>query len=80
MLKTTTPYEVKLSVNGSCYHVIAGCNEYGNYICIPNWDIGCEATYFSDVFWNIKKLTRHVGEKDAISIAKGLKLVQEIFE
>jgi hypothetical protein len=79
MIRTTIPYEMNLSFNGNIYHIIVGKHRYGNYICIPNWDIGCELAFFSDTFWNIERLTRHIAETEATAIVKGLKLVYETY-
>jgi len=79
MIRTAIPYEMTLSFNGNIYHIIVGNHMYGNFICIPNWDIGCELAFFSDTFWNIERLTRHMGEIEATAIVKGLKLVHETY-
>lgn len=79
VIRTTIPYEMNLSFNGNSYHIIVGKHRYGNYICIPNWDIGCELAFFSDTFWNIERLTRHMAKTEAKAIVKGLKLVHETF-
>lgn len=80
VIRTTIPYEMNLYFNGNSYHIIVGKHRYGNYICIPNWDIGCELAFFSDTFWNIERLTRHMAEIEATAIVKGLKLVHETYK
>lgn len=38
----SAPYEVEVSARGSYFHLLIGHHAYGNYICIPNWDVGTE--------------------------------------
>ena len=45
-------YEAEISGRGTYFHVLTGRHKYGNYLCIPNHDIGCELSDFSDIFWN----------------------------
>ncbi|MFW5670001.1 MAG: DUF6618 family protein [Acetivibrio ethanolgignens] len=44
--------EIEINGRGTYFHVIVGRHRYGKYICIPNHDIGCEQSYYSDIFWN----------------------------
>lgn len=74
------PYEMNICSDGNLYHVLIGSHSHGNFICIPNWEIGCELAGLSDSFWNIERLTKHVGPRNAISIAEGLKLIKEALE
>lgn len=39
-------YEAEISGRGTYFHILAGQHKYGNYLCIPNHDVGCE-----DVSW-----------------------------
>lgn len=34
------------------------------YICIPNHDVGCKLSDYSDIFWNRERLSQHL-KKDA---------------
>jgi hypothetical protein len=70
----TDSQELEITSQGSSFHVIVGSHRYGNYICIPNHDIGCELASLSDVFWNREQLSRQkLNHKDAAAIAYGLK-------
>ena len=51
--------EMIVNANGWSFHVIIGSHEGGNYLCIPNWDIGSEYADFSDIFWNEERLRNH---------------------
>ncbi len=47
-----TCYEAEITGRGTYFHVIAGKHHYGNYICIPNHDVGSELLGFGGLFWN----------------------------
>lgn len=67
------PYEAEVSARGSYFHLIVGRHAYGNYICIPNWDIGTELASLSDSFWILERLSRTKLKKvDACSVAYAL--------
>lgn len=65
LIKIGNPCEAEVSARGSCSHLIAGKHAYGNYICIPNWDIGTELASLSDNFWNEEQLRNHSSLKKA---------------
>ena len=67
------PYEVEVSARGSYFHLLVGHHTYGNYICIPNWNIGTELASLSDSFWNLERLSNTKLKKvDACSVAYAL--------
>lgn len=67
------PYEVEVSARGSYFHLLIGHHAYGNFICIPNWDVGTELVSLSDSFWNLERLNRTKLKKvDACSVAYAL--------
>ncbi|MCI7595307.1 MAG: hypothetical protein PUI41_05835 [Lachnospiraceae bacterium] len=67
------PYEVEVTARGSYFHLLVGHHAYGNYICIPNWDVGTELASLSDSFWNLERLNSTKLKKvDACSIAYAL--------
>lgn len=68
------PYEVKLSARGSYFHLLIGSYAYGNYICIPNWNVGSELAGLKDFFWNCERLRNETSLKkvDACSVAYAL--------
>lgn len=65
-------YEAEISGRGTYFHILAGRHKYGNYLCIPNHDVGCELAELSDVFWNEEKLRGLMREVDAVTVAAGL--------
>lgn len=64
------PIEAEVCARGSSFHVLVGVHSYGNYICVPNWNVGAELAELRDVFWNRESLL-HAGLKtmDACSVA-----------
>ena len=67
------PYEIEISARGSYFHLLVGHHAYGNYICIPNWNIGTELSSLSDSFWNLERLKgTELKEIDACSVTYAL--------
>jgi hypothetical protein len=71
-------YEVEITGRGTYFHVIVGEHQYGNYICIPNHEVGCELATYSDMFWNTECLSKHLQEIDAVTVACGLSHLSEL--
>ncbi len=65
-------YEAEISGRGTYFHVLAGRHQYGTYLCIPNHDVGCELSDFSDIFWNEERLRGLMRRVDAVTVATGL--------
>lgn len=65
-------YEAEISGRGTYFHILAGRHKYGNYLCIPNHDVGCELSDFSDIFWNEERLRSLMRRVDAVTVAAGL--------
>jgi len=42
ILNQNDPYEFSVRARGSLFQVILGKYEYGLFICIPNYNIGCD--------------------------------------
>ena len=65
--------ELKIRGRGTCYHIVIGCYSNGNYLCIPEIDIGCALSSLNDAFWNYDRLSRILGSTDAVTISQGLR-------
>lgn len=65
-------YEAEINGRGTCFHILAGRHKYGNYLCIPNHDVGCELSDFSDIFWNEERIGSLMRKVDAVTVAAGL--------
>jgi len=61
---------MEVNTRGSYFHVIFGKYSYGNYVCIANWNVGCELSSYTDLFWNTERISKQMNSKiDAISVA-----------
>ncbi|MGL5437662.1 MAG: DUF6618 family protein [Lachnospiraceae bacterium] len=65
-------HELRIKGRGSSFDVVAGYCSTGNYLCIPSINVGCALTDWSDVFWNIERLSQVLTETDAVTIAIAL--------
>jgi hypothetical protein len=70
--------EFELKSRGSYYHVIIGKHDYGHYVCIPNWDVGCELADYADTFWNTERLSKQLGITDALTIATAISEISRL--
>ncbi len=80
ILCTGSPNEVIVNARGSSYHLIFGQQTNGNYLCIPDWNIGSELASLSDIYWNTERLRNycHMSKADAVTIAQVLSYMDEI--
>lgn len=69
--------ELIIAGRGSRMNVVIGKYLRGQYICIPDLDTGCPLSSLTDVFWNRERLSGHLPEVDAITIAYALKEASE---
>ena len=60
-----------------CLNAVVGSYRSGQYICIPDIDVGCPLSNFSDIFWNRERLSAHMQKTDAEMIANALKALSE---
>lgn len=79
IIRSGNPCEAEIDARGSHFHMIVGKHAYGNYICIPNWDIGTELAALSDTFWNEERLRNYSKMKkvDACTVVTTLKLLAD---
>ena len=52
------PYEMSLEACGYYFHLIFGRQINGHFLCIPNWQFGCELANLDNISWNTDALTR----------------------
>lgn len=57
----------------SCINAVIGKYMSGQYICIPDIDIGCPLSSLSDIFWNRERLSAHMNGTDAVTVAHALR-------
>lgn len=67
--------ELLIYGRGSRMDAVVGRYANGQYICIPDLGTGCPLGSLADTFWNWERLSDHVGEVDAMTIANALKAV-----
>ena len=70
--KESGQYEAEICGRGTYFHILVGRHKYGNYLCIPNHDVGCELSDLSDIFWNEERLRGLMRRVDAVTVATGL--------
>ena len=76
--RTGSVYEAEINGRGTYFHLIVGRHRYGNYLCIPNHNVGSELSSYKDVFWNRERLSRMMREVDAATVAYGLSHLEEL--
>ncbi len=54
------------------FHILTGQHKYGDYLCIPNYDVGGERSRLSNFFWNREQISRLMKEEDAVTVATRL--------
>lgn len=64
-------YEMRVE-SRSGLQVIFGCSSGGNFICLPDFNVGCHLAHLRDRFWNQERLISIMGEVDGITIAEAL--------
>jgi hypothetical protein len=71
-------YDAILSARGYSYHMIVGTHAYGAFLCIPNFNIGCEISTFDDVFWNCERISQLLDIQDATYLALAIKHLEQL--
>lgn len=75
------PYEMTVDAEGCSYHFIFGSQINGNFLCIPNWQFGCELAKLDNVSWNFDSITfqnSHFESQDATAIAWALAAASDL--
>ena len=77
------PFEAVIEARGYSYHIIFGSQINGGFLCIPNWNYGCELAALSDVSWNMDSILHNdfdvLDYEEATAIAYGLAFIQKHF-
>ena len=71
------PYEIQVNANGYGFHAIFGTQTNGHFLCIPDWNMGCELGPYDDRFWNIESIKRsgQIRHDEACAIGNALDLL-----
>lgn len=72
------PYECTVEARGYSYHLLFGSQINGNFLCIPNWNIGCELASLDDKEWNLHSLlnTDRLNYEDSTAIISALAIMR----
>jgi len=65
--------ELVIYGRGGCINAVVGKYMSGQFICIPDIDVGCPLSRLSDIFWNKERLAAQMREADAITVAHALR-------
>jgi len=76
LTKFGSHYELKIE-SRSGFIIVIGKTNYGNFVCIPDYDVGCHLSNLKDLFWNSERLRGIMNKIDAITVAHALKAVAE---
>lgn len=68
------PYEARITTDESSFHLIFGHKASGMFLCIPDWNIGCDLSELSDRDWNLNSLlsTDRLDYEDSTAIVWAL--------
>lgn len=55
-----------------------GKTSSGNFLCIPNINVGCELGALKDRFWNKERLISVLGKIDGITVEEALHTVSDL--
>lgn len=73
IINSSFPTELILTGRGQQFHVIFGEHQNGYYAVIPEWKIGCEMAYPSDIFWNRSSLiSAGLDRYEAETVSRGI--------
>ena len=76
LTKFGSHYELKIE-SRSGFIILIGKTSYGNFACIPDYDVGCHLSALNDLFWNSERLRAIMNKIDAITVAYALQAVAE---
>ena len=79
LTKFGSHYELKI-VSRSGFIVVIGKTNYGNFACIPDYDVGCHLGNLKDLFWNSERLCAIMNKVDGITVAYALQAVAEYID
>ncbi|HZK71853.1 MAG TPA: hypothetical protein VFD03_10140, partial [Clostridia bacterium] len=57
--------------------ILIGNTSCGNFICIPDWKVGCHLASVKVTFYTTEKSTKSMGAIDAITVATAISSVAD---
>jgi len=73
---TSEQIDADVVARGSYFRMIVGKSSKGNYLCVPNWNIGIQLANWTDYHWNYERLTNaypKINRCDATSIISAIR-------
>lgn len=73
------PTDYEVCARDSMFRIIMGSYSGGNYLCVPNWNIGVDIADPDDCFWNFGRLTSaypDLNRVDATSIINAVSAIK----
>jgi len=73
-----SPYEMDLDARDYSFLLVFGNQVNGNFLCIPDWQFGCELAELEDKSWNMDSILHadsHLDYEDATAISWALSVV-----
>jgi hypothetical protein len=64
-------------ISRSSIMTILGSTSRGNFICIPDFNVGCHLVNLKDTFWNKEKLVSVLGKADGITVAAAIEKLSD---
>ncbi|HAG69757.1 MAG TPA: hypothetical protein DCL38_07265 [Lachnospiraceae bacterium] len=75
------PCEAIVEADGWSYHFILGHYDGGYYLCIPDWNIGVDLAYPTDLFWNRDSMIRSgLSKRKTETFVQALLVLSEYLE
>lgn len=76
------PYECTVEARGYSFHLLFGSQINGNFLCIPDWSIGCELASLDDQGWNLHSLlqTERLDYEESTAIIFALAIISGIIQ
>lgn len=63
--------------------VVFGGTQRGGFCCVPDWKAGCELAGYTDIFWNLERITASMKKNDkvdAVTVAYAIAAVGELLD
>lgn len=64
----------------SSIRLIVGYGKWGNFVCIPDWNVGTSLADFKNLSWNSEKLSGLIGKVDGVTAATVINGIADIIE
>ena len=65
-------------ISRSSIMTIIGSTSRGNFICMPDFNIGCHLVNLKNIFWNKEKLVSVLEKVDGMTVAAAIDALSDI--